>query len=103
MDTFFGADWNIVSFRSFQHLHPAHRWKRRPRLTGDKTHDRWVGTCYTSSDEDIGVLAIQAGQARDCPRYSGGKYRQFETQESRPGRTAEPGDILLAERSADHH
>lgn len=52
-------------------------------LTGDKTYDRWVGTCYTSSDVDIGALAIQAGQARDCPRYSGGKYRQFETQESR--------------------
>lgn len=52
-------------------------------LTGDKTYDRWVGTCYTSSDADIGALAIQAGQARDCARYSGGKYRQFETQESR--------------------
>lgn len=52
-------------------------------LTGDKTYDRWVGTCYTTSDADIGALAIEAGQARDCPRYSGGKYRKFETEESR--------------------
>ena len=52
-------------------------------LNGDKTYDRWVGTCYTASDEDIGALAIGAGLARDCPRYSGGKYKQFETPESR--------------------
>lgn len=52
-------------------------------LTGVKTYDRWVGTCYTASGQDIGALAIGAGQARDCARYSGGKYRQFETPESR--------------------
>ena len=52
-------------------------------LNGDKTYDRWVGTCYTPSDEDIGALAIGAGQARDCPKFSGGKYKQFETPESR--------------------
>lgn len=52
-------------------------------LNGDKTYDRWVGTCYTASGEDIGALAIGAGLARDCPRYSGGKYKQFETPESR--------------------
>ena len=51
-------------------------------LNGDKTYDRWVGTCYTALDEDIGALAIAAGHARDCPRYSGGKYTAFETEES---------------------
>ena len=51
-------------------------------LNGDKTYDRWVGTCYVASGEDIGALAIAAGHARDCPRYSGGKYAEFETAES---------------------
>lgn len=52
-------------------------------LNGEKTYDRWVGTCYIASEEDIGALAIQAGHARDCPRFSGGKYAQFETENSR--------------------
>ena len=51
-------------------------------LNGDKTYDRWVGTCYVASGEDIGALAIAAGHARDCPRYSGGTYAAFETAES---------------------
>ena len=54
----------------------------RCRLTGEKTYDRWVGTCYLG-EEDIGALAISAGLARDCPRYSGGKYAAYETYESR--------------------
>ena len=52
-------------------------------LTGVKTHDRWVGTCFTASQHDLGQLAISAGHARDCPRYSGGKYTQYETHESK--------------------
>lgn len=51
-------------------------------LTGVRTHDRWVGTCYLPSGEDIGALAISEGLARDCPRYSRGKYQQFETDQS---------------------
>lgn len=69
----------------------GHRWLRdlvlrKPvtcSLTGVQTYDRWVGTCYLKSGEDIGALAISAGLARDCPRYSRGKYRQFETDQSR--------------------
>lgn len=52
-------------------------------LNGEKTYDRWVGTCYDKNGDDIGALAIAAGRARDCPRYSGGKYSEFETSESR--------------------
>ncbi len=55
----------------------------RCSLTGDKTYDRWVATCFARSGDDLAVLAISAGQARDCPRYSGGKYTKFETDESR--------------------
>lgn len=52
-------------------------------LTGAKTYDRWVGTCYGSNGENISVRVIGAGMARDCPRYSGGKYRKYETASSR--------------------
>ncbi len=52
-------------------------------LTGAKTYDRWVGTCYGSDGENISARVISAGLARDCPRYSGGKYRKYETDRSR--------------------
>lgn len=69
----------------------AKRWMQRMILrkpvrcwlTGKKTYDRWVGTCFDASERDIGALAISAGQARDCPRYSGGKYTSLESNESR--------------------
>ncbi|WP_347537969.1 thermonuclease family protein [Roseovarius sp. CAU 1744] len=51
-------------------------------LTGEKNRDRWIGVCYLG-DDDIGALAIAAGQARDCPRFSGGRYAKFETAQSR--------------------
>lgn len=68
----------------------AKRWMTRNylrqrvtcELTGKKTYDRWAGTCFDRDGQDIGGLAISAGLARDCPRYSGGRYRQFETAES---------------------
>lgn len=55
----------------------------RCTLTGVKTYDRWVGTCYGSKGENISAAVIGAGHARDCPRYSGGKYRKYETSQSR--------------------
>ena len=51
-------------------------------LNGDKTYDRWVGTCFLKG-QDIGALAIGAGQARDCARYSGGQNANLETEASR--------------------
>lgn len=52
-------------------------------LTGAKTYDRWVGICHDRAGQDIGALAVAAGMARDCLRYSGGKYSVHETAESR--------------------
>jgi micrococcal nuclease len=49
----------------------------RCKLTGAKTYDRLVGTCYLDG-EDIGISVIKAGLALDCPRYSGGRYAEFE-------------------------
>lgn len=51
-------------------------------LNGDRTYDRWVGTCYLDG-HDIGALAIANGHALDCPRYSGGRYIHLETPASR--------------------
>ncbi len=52
-------------------------------LTGAKTYDRYVGTCFGSKGENLSAAIIGAGLARDCPRYSGGKYRKYETARSR--------------------
>ena len=54
----------------------------RCELTGVKTYDRLVGTCYLG-DQDIGIAVIEAGIALDCPRYSGGRYAEFETAAAR--------------------
>ena len=54
----------------------------RCRLTGDRTHDRWVGVCYLG-DQDLGAVAIANGHALDCARYSGGRYRGLETAAAR--------------------
>jgi len=51
-------------------------------LTGAKTYDRLVGTCYLEG-KDIGISVIKAGLALDCPRYSGGRYAEFELTEAR--------------------
>ncbi len=48
------------------------------KLTGERTYDRYVGVCYVNG-HDIGAAVIAAGYALDCARYSGGRYRQFET------------------------
>ena len=49
----------------------------RCELNGQKTYDRFVGTCYLG-DKDIGASVIEAGLALDCPRYSGGRYADHE-------------------------
>ncbi len=54
----------------------------RCELTGAKTYDRFVGTCYLDG-EDIGIAVIAAGRALDCPRYSGGRYAEFELAAAR--------------------
>lgn len=51
----------------------------RCELNGEKTHDRFVGTCYLD-EQDIGATIIINGLALDCPRYSGGRYAQYEVK-----------------------
>ena len=58
-------------------------------LTEAKTYDRLVGTCYLGS-KDIAGAVIEAGLALDCPRYSGGRYAEFEVADA-PERIKLPG------------
>lgn len=52
-------------------------------LNGERTYDRYVGTCYFPDGRDLSAVIIQNGYGRDCRRYSGGKYAEFETALSR--------------------
>lgn len=57
----------------------SERHVARPNFTSG----HWLGTCYINGDEDVGALAFAAGQARDCPHYSGGQSSKYETAASR--------------------
>ncbi len=49
------------------------------RLDGSTARGRPVGIC-TLGGQDLGATLIRNGYARDCPRYSGGRYRAAEMQ-----------------------
>ncbi len=51
-------------------------------LIGPKTYDRFVGVCFLNG-EDIGALLIKNGLARECKRYSRGRYRNLDTTSAR--------------------
>lgn len=44
---------------------------------GTRNHDRIVAVCYLDG-RDVGALMVREGMARDCPRYSGGRYARDE-------------------------
>jgi micrococcal nuclease len=54
------------------------------RCTLDETKTRKfeIGTCYVGG-QDIAAAVIKAGLARDCPRFSGGKYQAIERPEAK--------------------
>lgn len=54
----------------------------RCELNGERTYDRWIGVCFLEG-QDIAAIAVVNGQALDCPRYSGGRYRSLETSAAR--------------------
>lgn len=54
------------------------------RLTGEKTRGREVGTCEWDG-VDIGRVVVREGLARDCPRFSGGRYARDEREAKNTG------------------
>jgi micrococcal nuclease len=53
-------------------------------LDGERTHDRCVAICYLNG-RDISAQMVRAGVARDCPRFSGGRYAEGEGQAAADG------------------
>lgn len=51
-------------------------------LTGERTWGRRVGVCFRQG-EDLAAAVIGAGLARDCRRYSGGRYASVEPASAR--------------------
>ena len=58
----------------------------RCELTGERSGDRCIGTCYLGGT-DIAAELVRAGVARDCPRFSRGRYGDEEQQAARGGAT----------------
>ncbi len=48
------------------------------KLTGEMNGDRYIGTCYADG-KNLSIAVIAAGHALDCEKFSGGKYRKYET------------------------
>ena len=60
----------------------AHGRTAKCEFTGERSFDRQVAVCRID-EQDLGKLMIEAGLARDCPRYSGGRYEMFEVERSK--------------------
>jgi micrococcal nuclease len=58
----------------------------RCELDGERTHDRCVGVCYLDG-ADISEAMVHRGVARDCPRFSQGRYAEAEFQAAADGAT----------------
>ena len=47
-------------------------------LTGDRSHDRVIGVCFLDDGRDVGEVMVFQGHARDCRRFSRGRYADAE-------------------------
>jgi endonuclease YncB( thermonuclease family) len=52
-----------------------------------------VAVCYLKA-EDIAEAMVRQGFARDCPRFSGGRYRSAEIQAASAGATIGKNYVL---------
>ena len=55
-------------------------------LDGERTHDRCAGICYLEG-EDISEVMVHRGVARDCARFSRGRYAEAERRAAAEGAT----------------
>ncbi len=51
-------------------------------LNGERSYDRMIGVCYANGN-DVAAVLIANGYALDCARYSGGRYKKYETTAAR--------------------
>ncbi len=51
-------------------------------LTVELSFDRQVAVCRIDG-QDLGRLIVEAGLARDCPHFSGGRYEAFEVERTK--------------------
>jgi micrococcal nuclease len=58
----------------------------RCELNGERTYDRCVAVCYLAG-ADIAAIMVRRGVARDCERFSGGRYSAAERQAAAEGAT----------------
>lgn len=49
----------------------------------EMSYDRVVAECFLPDGRDIAAEMVKAGLALDWPKFSGGKYRQFEQADAR--------------------
>ena len=54
----------------------------RCSLSGRKSYERYIGVCWIGA-VDVGALLVLQGFARDCFRYSGGRYSALEPEPAR--------------------
>lgn len=52
----------------------------RAEFNGSSSYERSMATCYLPDGRDLSAEMVKAGVAIDWPRYSGGKYRNFEAE-----------------------
>ncbi len=64
------AKWALVNLCKGQTVHAV--------LEGAMSYDRTVATCYLPDGRDLSAEMVKLGLAIDWPKFSGGKYRQFE-------------------------
>ena len=60
----------------------AHGKRAECDLTGERSFDREVAVCRIDR-RDLGEVMVEAGLARDCPHFSGGRYEAFEVERSK--------------------
>ena len=55
----------------------------RAEITDEDNYGRAVARCYLSDGRDLSAEMVKQGLAIDWPKFSGGKYRDFETANAR--------------------
>jgi micrococcal nuclease len=65
----------------------------RCELDGERAHDRCVAICYLEG-EDISTVMVRRGLARNCTRFSGGRYAEAELNAAANGAMYERGILV---------